>query len=100
MSTGIEQLQLASAIETRSPFPIARLKAASGALAACPSFIVLAVLFFATRVVFCSWTIDYQWWKEMGQLHTWFSMLAYGFIPTAAGTLSVLLFSGSPTPRA
>src|SRR5208282_4376600 len=45
----------------------------------------VAVLFFAARL-FCSWTIDYQWWKEMGQLPTWFSMLAYGFIPTAAGT--------------
>jgi uncharacterized membrane protein (UPF0182 family) len=49
-------------------------------------FVVVAVLFFAARF-FCSWAIDYQWWKEMGQLHTWFSMLAYGFIPTAAGTL-------------
>ena len=46
----------------------------------------IAVLFFTARL-FSSWTIDYQWWKEMGQVHTWFSMLAYGVIPTAAGTL-------------
>ena len=47
---------------------------------------VIALLFFAARF-FCSWIIDYQWWKEMGQLPTWFSMLAYGFIPTATATL-------------
>ena len=48
--------------------------------------IALFVLFILTRL-FTSWTIDYQWWKEMGQLHTWFSMLAYGIIPTSVGTL-------------
>ena len=48
--------------------------------------VVFAVLFFAARF-FCSWVIDYQWWKEMGQLSTWFSMLAYSVIPTAAATL-------------
>ena len=28
-----------------------------------------------------------QWWKEMGQTATWFSMLTYGLAPVAAATL-------------
>lgn len=48
--------------------------------------IVAAVALIAVRLV-SSWTIEYQWWKEMGQLHTWFSLLAYSVIPTAAATL-------------
>jgi hypothetical protein len=53
----------------------------------CLSIVVVLAILFLTARFFCSWIIDYQWWKEMGQLPTWFSMLAYGFFPTAAGTL-------------
>jgi len=49
-------------------------------------FIILTLLLIGGRLL-SSWTIDYQWWKEMGQLHTWFSMLAYGVVPTAAATI-------------
>jgi uncharacterized protein len=48
--------------------------------------IVAIVLFIAVRLL-CSWAIDYQWWKEMGQLHTWFSILAYSLIPTTGATI-------------
>ncbi len=48
--------------------------------------VVIAVVFFLARMA-CSWIIDYQWWKEMAQLPTWFSMLAYSFVPIAAATL-------------
>jgi uncharacterized protein len=48
--------------------------------------IAVIVLFVAVRWL-CSWTIDYQWWKEMGQIHTWFSILAYSLIPATAATL-------------
>ena len=44
------------------------------------------VLFVAARWL-CSWAIDYQWWKEMGQLRTWFSILAYSLIPTTGATI-------------
>jgi uncharacterized membrane protein (UPF0182 family) len=44
------------------------------------------VLFVLARWL-CSWAIDYQWWKEMGQLHTWFSILAYSLIPTTGATI-------------
>lgn len=31
-----------------------------------------------------SYAIEYQWWKEMGQVPTWLSMLLYGVAPAAA----------------
>ena len=51
-------------------------------------FIVLILLFMGGRLL-SSWTIDYQWWKEMGQLHTWFSMLAYGVVLIATGLVEL-----------
>ncbi len=48
--------------------------------------IVVVVLFVAVRWL-CTWAIDYQWWKEMGQLRTWFSMLAYSVIPATGATI-------------
>ena len=48
--------------------------------------IVAIVLFVALRWL-CTYTIDYQWWKEMGQLHTWFSILAYSLIPATGATI-------------
>src|SRR5260221_10520475 len=37
--------------------------------------------------------IDYEWWKEMGQLETWFSMAAYRYLPRiAAAILAFLAF--------
>ena len=34
-----------------------------------------------------SYAIDYQWWKEMGQVHTWLSMLLYSVVPATAATI-------------
>ncbi|HYL38622.1 MAG TPA: UPF0182 family protein [Bryobacteraceae bacterium] len=48
--------------------------------------IAFIVLFIAARLL-SSFTIDYQWWKEMGQLQTWFSILAYSVIPATAATI-------------
>jgi len=53
----------------------------------CISLVVAAVVIFIAARVVSAWTIDYQWWREMGQLRTWFSMLAYGIIPVSAATL-------------
>jgi uncharacterized protein len=68
------------------PFPHRRIEGRSGRGGCISLLIGLVALFVAARFV-SSWTIDYQWWKEMGQLRTWFSMLAYSVIPTAAATL-------------
>src|SRR5215472_846895 len=36
---------------------------------------------------FASVLIDYQWWKELGQVETWFSIYLYSVGPLAIGTL-------------
>ena len=48
--------------------------------------ILLVVLLFGTRS-FAAYAIEIEWWKELGQLNTWFSMLYYGIAPVAAATL-------------
>ncbi|HYK16636.1 MAG TPA: UPF0182 family protein [Bryobacteraceae bacterium] len=53
----------------------------------CISLIVAAAIIFIAVRVISSWTIDYEWWREMGQLRTWFSMLAYSIVPVTAATL-------------
>jgi uncharacterized protein len=53
----------------------------------CISLVIVVVVLFIAARLFSSWAIDYQWWREMGQLHTWFSMLGYSIVPTAAATL-------------
>ena len=53
----------------------------------CIFYLIGAVLLFLGARWFCSYVIDYQWWKEMGQLRTWFSILAYSLVPIAAATL-------------
>jgi len=50
-------------------------------------YLILAVFLFVLARWLCSYAIDYQWWKEMGQLRTWFSILAYSLIPTAGATV-------------
>ncbi len=35
--------------------------------------------------------MDYQWWKEMGQLPTWFSALLYKVVPVTAGSIAAFL---------
>ncbi len=48
--------------------------------------VLIVVVLLALRSL-ASFSIEYQWWKELGQLDTWFSMLAYGFAPLLAATL-------------
>src|SRR5712671_4205647 len=53
----------------------------------------LVILFFA--VIFFGWlvstaadyAIEYNWWKEIGQVDTWLGMLWYSIAPAAAGTV-------------
>jgi len=53
----------------------------------CLWYAIAAVVLFVLARWLCSWAIDYQWWKEMGQLRTWFSILAYSLIPTTGATI-------------
>jgi uncharacterized protein len=49
-------------------------------------FLVALVLMVGARTA-ASYVIDYQWWKELGQLPTWFSMLLYGVAPMVMATV-------------
>ncbi|HWQ56367.1 MAG TPA: UPF0182 family protein [Bryobacteraceae bacterium] len=48
--------------------------------------IAFFVLLFSARTI-AAYVIDYQWWKEMGQVPTWFGLLSYSIIPLALATL-------------
>jgi uncharacterized membrane protein (UPF0182 family) len=50
----------------------------------------LGVLFFIV-LIGAKWAssllIDYSWWQEMGQVHTWIDLYAYSTMPVAAATI-------------
>ncbi len=48
--------------------------------------IALVILLLGARTI-ATYTIEYQWWKEMGQVVTWFSMLSYGIVPLVLATI-------------
>ncbi|MBV9507081.1 MAG: UPF0182 family protein [Acidobacteriia bacterium] len=48
--------------------------------------VLLVLLLFGARSI-ASYAIDFQWWHEMGQLNTWFSLLTYSIAPLVAATL-------------
>ncbi len=51
------------------------------------TLIALAIVILFGARSLASFSIELQWWKELGQLDTWFAMLAYGFAPMLAATL-------------
>ena len=51
------------------------------------ALIVLVIVILLAARSLASFSIEYQWWKELGQLDTWFAMLAYAFLPMLAATL-------------
>jgi hypothetical protein len=48
--------------------------------------VVLVVLLLGARTV-ASYILEAAWWKELGQFHTWLSLLTYSVAPVAAATL-------------
>jgi uncharacterized membrane protein (UPF0182 family) len=48
--------------------------------------VILVVLLFGARI-FASYAIEVAWRTELGQLHTWLSMLWYSLVPQAAATV-------------
>src|SRR5579872_314412 len=52
--------------------------------------IALVVLLFGASSI-AGYVIEYQWWREMGQVETWLDMLGYGLAPEAAATLLAFL---------
>ncbi len=51
---------------------------------------VLLLLLLGARSM-ASYAIDIAWWRELGQFHTWLSMLYYNVAPLAAATLIAFL---------
>ena len=51
---------------------------------------ILFVLLIGSRNI-ASYTIEYEWWKELDQVSTWTSMLLYGIGPLVAATLLVFV---------
>jgi uncharacterized protein len=59
-----------------------------------PSHIRVVILVFVS-LAFAGWAvptaanfiIEYNWWKEVAQVNTWFSMLWYSIAPTTVGAL-------------
>lgn len=58
--------------------------------------LVLLILLLAGARTIASTVIEYQWWKEMGQVPVWFSLLVYGVSPVAGASLIgfALLWAG------
>lgn len=52
--------------------------------------IILFLLLIGSRTI-AGTVIDYEWWKELGQVQTWLSMYLYGVAPLAAATLLAFL---------
>ena len=50
-------------------------------------FIGLLLLFLVARAL-ASFAVEFQWWKEIGQLETWYAQLAYGTLPTVLAGLA------------
>lgn len=51
---------------------------------ATPALVIglLAILFLSAKSI-AGVVIEFEWWKELGQLPAWFSLLSYGFAPVA-----------------
>lgn len=53
--------------------------------------VVVAVLALIAVRWGASLLIDYEWWKELGQVHTWIDYYSYQTIPVALGTILAAL---------
>jgi uncharacterized membrane protein (UPF0182 family) len=48
--------------------------------------LLVFLLLIGSRAI-AGWVVEYQWWKELGQIETWFAMITYGWLPVLAGAL-------------
>ena len=52
---------------------------------------VAAILMLWASSIAADFVIEYNWWKEIGQVNTWVGMLWYSIAPAAAGSLVAFL---------
>jgi len=55
------------------------------------AFAVIAFLAFIAVRWGASLLIDYEWWKELGQVHTWIDYYSYQTVPVAIGAILAAL---------
>lgn len=51
------------------------------------TLLILGVFLLLGARSIASYVIEFQWWKELGQVGTWFSMLSYAVVPLVVATL-------------
>src|SRR5258708_20765259 len=49
--------------------------------------LLLALILLALTSTVANFIVEYNWWKEVGQVETWISMLWYSIAPSVAGAL-------------
>ena len=57
-------------------------------------FVVILLLLLGARTI-ASTVIDYQWWKELGQVDTWLSLYLYAIGPLLAATMTFWVAAGT-----
>ncbi|HTC64052.1 MAG TPA: UPF0182 family protein [Candidatus Saccharimonadales bacterium] len=50
-------------------------------------FVVLSIVVLWASSTAADFVIEYNWWKELGQVNTWVGMLWYSIAPAAAGSV-------------
>ncbi len=59
----------------------------------CVTLVVVAGLLLIGARTLSGWVLDYEWWRELGRVETWISMMLYGLGPAAAvAVLAFVLF--------
>ncbi|MEO8026551.1 MAG: UPF0182 family protein [Bryobacteraceae bacterium] len=53
-----------------------------------PLFVAALFILLIGGRVFAGYLLDYEWWKEVGQLQTWYNQLLYSVAPQIAVTLA------------
>src|ERR1700675_761976 len=54
------------------------------------SMFLFGILAWAASTA-ANFIIEYNWWKEVGQVDTWIGMLWYSIAPAAAGTVAAFI---------
>lgn len=59
----------------------------------CVTLIIIAAVLLIGARTLSSWLLDYEWWRELGHVDTWISMMIYEVGPGAAiGLLAFVIF--------
>jgi uncharacterized membrane protein (UPF0182 family) len=68
-------------------FPRAEIEGSQKRAGGCLLLAIVVVFALFGARFFSSLVIEYQWWKELGQLETWLNTWLYGYVPIIAATI-------------